>query len=66
MDCHQIMAAIGHGEPLSERTLRSVCNKLIEVLVEESNLLIVDGPINVIGDVHGQFYDLQKIFKLGN
>jgi hypothetical protein len=25
----------------------------------------VTSPVNVIGDVHGQFYDVLKIFQLG-
>lgn len=37
----------------------------MEILVEESNVIRLESPINIIGDVHGQFYDVLKIFKLG-
>lgn len=31
----------------------------------ESNVVHVQSPITVCGDIHGQFYDLIEIFKIG-
>ena len=31
----------------------------------EPNVLKVQDPITVVGDIHGQYYDLQKILDLG-
>ena len=42
-----------------------MCTRFSEALAEEGNLLSLEGAINIIGDVHGQFYDVLKIFELG-
>jgi len=36
-----------------------------EVLSEESNVTAVKCPVTVCGDVHGQFHDLEELFRIG-
>ena len=36
-----------------------------EVFVNEGNVQPVDAPVTICGDVHGQFYDLVELFRMG-
>ncbi|CAO3643803.1 unnamed protein product [Cunninghamella echinulata] len=45
--------------------MRQLCNKLKEILAEESTVVPVHSPVTLCGDIHGQFYDLLKLFEVG-
>lgn len=47
----------------TESDISQICNSVIEVFRNEESLLRVTGPINVAGDIHGQFPDLIRLFN---
>mmetsp|Transcript_15302 Transcript_15302/g.17673 ORF Transcript_15302/g.17673 Transcript_15302/m.17673 type:complete len:306 (-) Transcript_15302:56-973(-) len=52
-------------ECIKESEVKALCTKAKEILSEEGNVQRVDSPVTVCGDIHGQFYDLMELFKVG-
>lgn len=65
MDIVEIQERVMREEVIEERVVRAVCRSVQEVLLREANLQLVSSPIVLIGDVHGQFYDVLKLLATG-
>eukprot|EP00051_Salpingoeca_urceolata_P017950 m.249279 g.249279 ORF g.249279 m.249279 type:complete len:305 (-) comp19087_c4_seq1:31-945(-) len=48
---------------LPEPDLKKLCEHVCAILIEEGNVQAVSTPVTVCGDIHGQFYDLEELFR---
>jgi hypothetical protein len=62
-DVESWISTLRSGECLSERSLRRLCQSASELLMEESNVQPVLSPVTIVGDLHGQFYDLLQLLS---
>ena len=45
--------------------MKALCSRVRDLLLEESNVHLVNSPVTVCGDIHGQFWDVLEIFRQG-
>eukprot|EP00667_Euglena_gracilis_P017564 EG_transcript_18526 len=64
-DVDRLIGQLLAGQPLREYEVKFVCGKVKEILLEESNVKYISPPVTVVGDIHGQLYDLLELFRVG-
>jgi serine/threonine-protein phosphatase 4 catalytic subunit len=65
LDLDKCISQLKECETLTENEVLELCDLAKEILVEESNVQRVDAPVTICGDIHGQFYDLIELFRVG-
>jgi len=53
----------GKNVQLSEYEIRGLCLKSREIFLSQPILLELEAPLKICGDVHGQYYDLLRLFE---
>ncbi|KAL1955201.1 hypothetical protein VTO42DRAFT_8913 [Malbranchea cinnamomea] len=64
-DLDKAIAQLRACRPIPEHEVRELCYKARELLIEEGNVVTVDAPVTICGDIHGQFHDLMELFRVG-
>jgi hypothetical protein len=66
---HQLLEARGSRPNkqvnLSEQDIKSLCIKARDIFISQPVLLEVEAPIKIVGDIHGQYSDLLRLFEYG-
>ena len=55
----------GKQVDLSEAEVKMLCLRSRDLLISQPMLLELEAPIKICGDVHGQYYDLLRLFEYG-
>jgi serine/threonine-protein phosphatase PP1 catalytic subunit len=50
---------------VAESQLKALCAAAREVFLSQSSLLELEAPVNLCGDIHGQYHDLLRMFEYG-
>ncbi|BAE62912.1 unnamed protein product [Aspergillus oryzae RIB40] len=64
-DLDRAIAQLRACRLIPETQVRELCYKARELLIEEGNVVCVDAPVTICGDIHGQFHDLMELFRVG-
>lgn len=64
-DLDQLIEKLRKCEYPTEGEVQILCQKAQEVLIEEPSVKMVPAPVTIVGDIHGQFYDLRELFLVG-
>mmetsp|Transcript_87065 Transcript_87065/g.186626 ORF Transcript_87065/g.186626 Transcript_87065/m.186626 type:complete len:310 (+) Transcript_87065:150-1079(+) len=65
LDVDRCIAQLQDCNPLSESEVKQLCDLAKDILSTESNVHPVRCPVTICGDIHGQFHDLQELFRIG-
>jgi serine/threonine-protein phosphatase 4 catalytic subunit len=60
----EVVASLRRSILPTKEQLFAIINQVRMILAKEPNTLILDPPIIVVGDIHGQFYDLLNMFDM--
>lgn len=55
----------GKQVSLPENDIKALCLKVRDIFMSQPILLELEAPLKICGDIHGQYYDLLRLFEYG-
>ncbi|KAF4630375.1 hypothetical protein G7Y89_g7758 [Cudoniella acicularis] len=52
------------GVCLRNAEINSICSRVREIFLEQPPLIELDAPVKIVGDIHGQYSDLIRMFEM--
>ena len=52
------------GVCLRNAEITSICSRVREIFLEQPPLIELDAPVKIVGDIHGQYSDLIRMFEM--
>ncbi|CAG8960453.1 hypothetical protein HYFRA_00008172 [Hymenoscyphus fraxineus] len=52
------------GVCLRNAEITSICTRVREIFLEQPPLIELDAPVKIVGDIHGQYSDLIRMFEM--
>lgn len=65
LENHGNVKNIGKLVLIPEGAIKGLCAAVREIILGQSAFLELEAPLQVLGDVHGQYYDLLRMFEYG-
>ena len=65
LDLDEAIISMKECRALSEQQIKCLCQLVSDVLMEEANVQPVVAPVTVCGDIHGQFFDILELLRIG-
>ena len=52
------------GVTLRNAEINSICSRVREIFLEQPPLIELEAPVKIVGDIHGQYSDLIRMFEM--
>jgi serine/threonine-protein phosphatase PP1 catalytic subunit len=52
------------GVCLRNAEINSICSRVREILLDQPPLIELEAPVKIVGDIHGQYSDLIRMFEM--
>jgi serine/threonine-protein phosphatase PP1 catalytic subunit len=56
---------LSHKDKIEEKVVENICIQAQSTFLDQPCCIELDAPVKICGDVHGQFFDLLRLFEFG-